>query len=50
MSIDFEALKSKIYYIYQLFWTLVVPENVAIDIFYQNLPNHGQEKQKSWVY
>ncbi len=37
-----QALKSKLYHILQLFWTFFVPEKVATNIFYQNLPNHGQ--------
>ena len=33
-AVDFEALKSKSYYIFQLFCSLLVPEKVVTDIFY----------------
>ena len=38
-AVEFEALKFKSYYIFQLFWSLLVLKKVPTD-FFLNLPNH----------
>ncbi len=47
---SFEALKSKFYHIFQLFWTLFVPEKVATNIFLSKFTKSWPGKQKNWVY
>ena len=47
---EFEALKFKSYYRFQLFWSFLVPEKGAIDIFIKIYQIMASGSKKNWVY